>query len=110
MENKENLTEQEVAKELNDKELNLLSGGNYGDKSRKNFGYWLGSYVEVYDNFFHTTTTRAKITDVKDTVLCELSLWTGDYEPTDRYYEYYCEFDEKHKSKNGWYTSSDIQR
>ena len=99
---------------LNDAEMDMTAGGNYGDKGNQGICYPQGTYVEVYDNFFHTTTTRARVID-SHTVIVETykpNLWTGEEYVSDVecVREYLLDFGPEHKNKNDWYNNSDIQR
>ena len=90
---------------MNEKELEMVVGGDDGDIYREGYhtADWrypyirfIGDSVEVYDNFWHTTTTRAVVTN-------------RYFSPNKECFVYYCQFDDAHKDKNGYYTINDIQ-
>ena len=80
-------------KAINDKALTKVTGGDYGDTLKYDFKhkrplYKVGNIVEVYDNFFHTTTTRGKVVAVYK----ELYKDTLFYEASDSAFKYKIEF------------------
>ena len=102
-----------MIKAADDEMLEAVAGGDYFDDGRDNDVkpmYNVGDIVEVYDNFLHITTSRAKITTHN-------FLWQANGDSSHPFHadlvgsQYYCEFlDPECSDRNGWYTASDIER
>ena len=108
------MTSTKMIKAVNDEALEAVAGGNYGDMGNVyiELDYTEGMAVEIFDNFWHTTTTRAIITSVKQFwgENYKYNPYTGEFD-CEHYFKYYCEFiEQKYQYKNGWYTADDIER